>query len=139
GLDDGGCRECCPQLALVEERATVLPLTALGAVVGNMGAMREELPDRRFRHGGVQALDKLPGRIVELQFAPLAHLHDAGSGKALGMRGNAKSMAWRQAHALDGGGLAERAFEHESSYMGHCQCDTRLLGKAHLMIDPSRN
>ena len=80
------------QFLYAKERAAVGILADGGAVADKAGAVGENLPDGGFRHTAVQALDILPDRIVEPQFALLAQLHDAGRGKTLGMRRDPKSM-----------------------------------------------
>ena len=71
-------------------------MAGIVAVADKAGAVREKLRDRGFRDRGVQALDKLPDGIVELELALFAQLQDAGRGEALRMRGDAKAMARRE-------------------------------------------
>lgn len=60
-------------------------LSGVGAIAGEAGAVRQQLRDGGFRDLRMEAFDKLPDRIVQPQFAPLAELHDSGGGETLGM------------------------------------------------------
>ena len=99
GSIDGRLFRSARSSARVEIRPPVDELAGVVAVADDAGGVREKLRDGRARDRRMQAVDIIAGRIVELELALLAQLHDAGGGEAFGMRGDAEAMARGQLFA----------------------------------------
>ena len=127
------------QLVLAEERAAVLPLAGIGAVADQPGAVRQQLRERHLGDGRMQAVNKPPCRIVELEPARFAQFHDRGGGEALRMRSDAKAVTRGQCRAGAEIGDAERLFQDHVALGGDRDDATGRLGLAHLKFDPSRD
>src|SRR5690349_3561615 len=80
-----------------------------------------------------------PDRIIQFDAATLAQLHDAGSGEALGVRGNAKAMAWCQRLILAQVSGAERLLQDYLVTMRDGDDATGLFGEPHLECKPLWN
>jgi len=68
-----------------------------------------------------------------------AKLHDAGGGETFRMGGDAKPMTRYQRRAADDVGIAEGLFEDDPTLADNRNHTARLLGLAHLMVEPLRN
>ena len=137
GLDDGRRLQVGHQFLGAEERPAVGKLSGRGAVADKAGAVGENLRDGGFRHLAVQALDILPDRIVEPQFALFAQLHDSGRGKALRMRGDPKPVARGQLFAGFEIGVAERMFGDDLAAIRDRDDAAGLLRRPHLKLEPT--
>ena len=93
-------------------------LAGLLAVADDAGAVGEDLAERGAGNPRVQTVDVVSDRVVELELALLAQLHHAGGGEALGMRGDAKAMARREADAPGQVGVAEAPARGRSGSCG---------------------
>ena len=88
---------------------------------------------------GCRPSTKSPGRVVELELALLAQLHDAGGGEALRMRGDAEAVARRERFAGVEIGGAEGALQHDLAAMRDRDDAARLLRGLHLEFEPARD
>src|SRR5262249_1203692 len=87
----------------------------------------------------VRPIPVIARRIVKLELALLAQLHDASGSEALRMRSDAEAVARRQRFASVEIGEAEGALQHDLAAMRDCDDATRLLRGLHLKIDPARD
>ena len=136
GVDRLRLGEFLQELLGAEEGPAMGPLAGVLAIADDAGGVREQLRNSRLRHCRVQALHVAAGRIVELQLALLAQLHDAGGGEALGMRGDAHQMPRRQLDLAIRIGVAPGLLQHHLALVRDRQHATRLLGQAHLEAEP---
>src|SRR6185503_6008113 len=113
GRDDERLLEVGPELGLVKVGPAIGELPSIRAVTDDTGRVRKQLRDGGARDRRVQAIDIVPGRVVEFELALLTQLQNSGGREALGMRGDAKAMARGQRLAGAEIGGAERAFEHD--------------------------
>ena len=81
----------------------------------------------------------LADRIIELELALLAQLHDAGGREALRVRRDTEAMARRQALAFVQVGVAKRLVEHDAAAVGDGDHAAGLLGHPHLEFEPARD
>jgi hypothetical protein len=139
GLDGRRGLQIGHQLLGVEEGSPIAELTRVLAVSDDPGAVGKHLGQRCAGNPGVEVLDVLPDRVVELELTLLAQLHHAGSGEALGVRCDAKAMPRGKRYAPGQIGVTERLLEDDPVLVRDDDHAARLLRHPHLEIDPARD
>ncbi len=74
GVNDRRRRQISTKLRFVEERAGVAPLATVGPIADDTGAVRQQLRERRLGDRRVEAVDVLPGAVVEGELTLFAQL-----------------------------------------------------------------
>src|SRR4051812_33279 len=98
--------------------------------------MREKLRDGHARDRRMQVVYVVTGRVVELELALFAQLHDAGGGEAFGVRSNPEAMTRRERFTGRQIGRAKGPFEHD--LLAVCDRDDAaglLRGALHLEFE----
>ena len=87
----------------------------------------------------IQTIDVIADRVVELELAPLAQLHQGRRGKTLRLGGDAEAMARRQRRSGRQVGVTERALEDDFSALRDRDHAARLARQPQLECKPVRD